>query len=401
MRSGLLAKFLAERGHQVTWWSTTFDHARKEYRYPGPVEYHWRDGVTIRHLHSKTPYKKNISWARIVNHREIKDAFRETIRNLEEPDLILAGMPTPEVCVEVVRFGKQKNIPTLLDIRDLWPDDMVRLAPSLLQWAARWVLRPIQRDVTEACQKATGICATSPIFVDWGLNHAKRSRSLQDADFPLGYSDQKPKVEDQTKAEVFWRKYGITREGDDFILCFFGALGATCLLRPVMDAVRSVRSNGLNVKLVICGKGDRYNEYKTYAKGDESILMTGWVGRPEIWSLMQLADVGLVPVQNIFSYMSNYPNKTIEYMSSGLPILSSLKGMFGELVENEQIGLIYGEKDVDDLSKKICRLMDHPDERSQMASNARQLYEQRFAAEKVYSAFSEHLENIVKGKTCQ
>ena len=34
MRCGLLAQTLASRDHDVTWWASTFDHARKLYRRP-------------------------------------------------------------------------------------------------------------------------------------------------------------------------------------------------------------------------------------------------------------------------------------------------------------------------------------------------------------------------------
>ena len=392
MRSGLLARSLAERGHKVTWWATTFDHARKEYRYKHHTIYNWLPGVTIRFLHSPTPYRKNLSLSRIVNHREVARDFRKTLNTQERPDVILCGMPIPELCVEVVRFGKRESIPTYLDIRDLWPDDMIRLIPWWARWATRWLLYPIEKQVTEACQKASGICATSPIFVDWGLRHASRVKREEDADFPLGYSDYEPSDYEQEQAVSYWKKHGITEQSEDFVICFFGALGATCLLKPAIDAVRSLKKEGRKVRLVICGKGDHYEDFRKYASGAENVMFTGWVARPEIWTLMRFADVGLVPVFNIFSYMSNYPNKTIEYMSAGLPLLSSLNGILGQLIKEKNIGVVYEGHDVDNLCGKIKELMDQHSKREEMSCNARILFKQRFAAEKVYAQFSDHLE---------
>jgi glycosyltransferase involved in cell wall biosynthesis len=396
MRSGMLATWLAKRGNVVTWWASTFDHARKEYRQKAACFYEWQLGVTIRYLHSSKPYRKNLSLARIINHREIALDFRRTIEGLEPPDLILSCMPTPELCVEAVRYGKKTGVPVLLDVRDLWPDDMVRLAPKMMHWAMRLLARPIALSVAQACRGAAGICATSPIYVDWGLRLAARERNGLDADFPLGYSDQCPSVLEQKQAREYWSEQGVSGDESEFIICFFGALGVTCLLRPAIDVSRRLAAEGRKTRLIICGRGDRYDEVKAYAKGAENVLFTGWIGRPEIWTLMRFAHVGLVPVKNIFSYMSNLPNKTIEYMSAGLPLLSSLKGLVGELIVGEGIGLTYGEDDTVDLYQKVCRLMDRHDERASMARNSRALFENRFSAGIVYGAFSEHLENAVK-----
>lgn len=78
--------------------------------------------------------------------------------------------------------------------------------------------------------------------------------------------------------------------------------------------------------------------------------------------------------------------------------LSLLKEFLSELAAQKQIVLNYVEEDVDDISTKTIQLEDDPDKQNQMAGNARRLYEQKLAAENVYSAFSERLEKTVKGK---
>ncbi|MDA7617749.1 glycosyltransferase [Verrucomicrobia bacterium] len=101
--------------------------------------------------------------------------------------------------------------------------------------------------------------------------------------------------------------------------------------------------------------------------------------------MMQLADVGLVQVRNTFPYMS-----------FGLPILSSLNGIFGESVKKDRIGLTYRQDDAADLSRNICRLIDNPCERKDMGTNARRLHEKRFTVDKVYGGFAEHLKTIIR-----
>ncbi|MDB4737522.1 glycosyltransferase family 4 protein [Verrucomicrobiales bacterium] len=395
MRSGLLANCLANRGHKVTWWATTFDHARKSYRYYKQHTYEMRGGVTIKYLHPQTPYKRNVSLARIKNHKELAEQFKIAIAQEETPDLILTGMPTPELCAEAVQYGNQKQIATFLDIRDLWPDDIIHLIPKLLKPLARLVLKRMENTVENACENANGICATSPIFVNWGLKYAKRSQSTLDMDFPLGYSNIAPKRNEEKRAQKFWESKGIKKNNDEFLLCFFGALGRTCTLPHVFEAMNQLQNKKIKVKLIICGKGDREIEFKKYSKGINNVSFIGWVGRPEIWTLMRMADAGLVPVKNIYSYMSNYPNKTIEYLSAGLPLISSLKGIVGKLIEDEKIGFVYDEKNPDELIQNLIHLIKNPSIKKKMATNAKKIFNTRFSSEIVYNSFAKHLEQSI------
>ena len=55
------------------------------------------------------------------------------------------------------------------------------------------------------------------------------------------------------------------------------------------------------------------------------MLFPGWVNKPEIWILMRIAQVGLAPYRSTEDFIISIPNKAIEYMSAGLPVISSLK----------------------------------------------------------------------------
>ena len=59
-RTGILAKSLVKRGHQVIWWTSTFDHVRKKHRFYKDTNYKLSDNFEIKLLHA-IQYKKNIS----------------------------------------------------------------------------------------------------------------------------------------------------------------------------------------------------------------------------------------------------------------------------------------------------------------------------------------------------
>src|SRR5262249_61124298 len=50
LRTGILADLLARRGHQVTWWTSAFDHFRKRFHSPGNRAIEVRTGLSLRLL---------------------------------------------------------------------------------------------------------------------------------------------------------------------------------------------------------------------------------------------------------------------------------------------------------------------------------------------------------------
>ncbi len=128
MRTGILSGLLAAGGHEVLWWTSAFDHVRKRHRCAGDAETA-AFGYRIRMLHGGG-YRKNVSVARFLDHRDVARKFRGFAGSEPRPDVILCSLPTVELCVEAVRYGGRERVPVVLDVRDLWPDLIAELAPD-------------------------------------------------------------------------------------------------------------------------------------------------------------------------------------------------------------------------------------------------------------------------------
>src|SRR5690349_4324310 len=53
LRMSLIARMLAQRGHEVTWWSSTFDHTHKRQRFPSNQRVDVSDGLVLQLLLTK------------------------------------------------------------------------------------------------------------------------------------------------------------------------------------------------------------------------------------------------------------------------------------------------------------------------------------------------------------
>ena len=87
-RTGFFGRFLARHGHRVTWWTSTFDHFRKNHWVEEDRDLDSADGVRIRMVHG-CGYRSNLSLARLRDHRQIAAKFAAMA-----PARIIATIPT-------------------------------------------------------------------------------------------------------------------------------------------------------------------------------------------------------------------------------------------------------------------------------------------------------------------
>lgn len=393
LRTGILANLLVSKGHKVVWWTSTFDHKNKKERFNKDTTVDINDRYRIKLLHSVS-YSNNISIRRVINHWWIAQKFNRLAESEPKPDIILCSLPTLELSLNAAEYGKKRGVPVVLDVRDLWPDIFLELVPVWGQWFLKLLLFPMFKTVNTACNRATAITGITQTFVDWGVNYANRISSNSDTDFPLGYNSETPSTESITEAERFWAKYGIKKDNDEFIACFFGTIGRQFELETVIEAARQIKTVNRSFRFVLCGTGDNFTYYKNLAKDCESIVFPGWVGEAEIWTLMRMSAVGLAPYRNIKNFTMNLPNKPIEYLSAGLPIVSGLSGVLKDLLSTYDCGVTYDSSNVNDLVSVLINLDDHRDRLKVMSKNASTLFKEKYVAENVYKDMINYLESI-------
>lgn len=385
---------MVEKGHEVLWWTSTFDHVGKRQRCSTDTTRVLGDRYRIRMLYANG-YRKNISIDRLLNHRGVAEKLRKFSETERRPDVILCSLPTLELCVEAVRYGKRNHVPVVVDVRDLWPDLFLELAPAWARGVAKRVLGPMFGMVREACAGAAAIVGVTIDYVAWGLRYAERAATVWDRDFPMGYHRIELPNDEYEDALGRWYALGVTK--DEFVICFFGTIGRHFDLDTVIGAARILQGTGRRFRFVLCGNGDRLAQYRRKAEDCPDVLFPGWVNRADIGVLMSLSKAGLAPYINKPNFIMNLPNKPIEYLSAGLPVVSSLSGLLAKLISDHKCGVTYEEGKPDGLAKALLRLHDDREALRAMSRNAKELYERSFVAERVYGEMIGHLQIIAEG----
>ncbi|WP_197442815.1 glycosyltransferase [Lignipirellula cremea] len=381
MRYGVLGTMLASQGHQVTQWAGTVDHFEKTQRALSNQTIPWNDNYTIELVFGRG-YVRHIGPRRIAYHRQAARSFRQRAAELAPPDVIISAIPTIEVSAEAVRYGREHGAAVILDIRDLWPDALFHALPGMLVPLAKLAAAPATRRLESICRQATGLMGVSQSYLEWGQEKAGRGHGEHDRVFPLGYQRRTLDAVEQSAAEAVWRKRGIGPERG-FRCCFFGTLGNSTNLDDILTVARRCWNEGdRDVQFVICGEGPNLAEYKRNVAGLQNVVFPGWVSPHEITVLMQWSDMGIAPYSA--KAMQSLPNKPIEYLGGGLPVLSTLRGELELLLEQEQCGFTFVPGQADELHRRLVEARGNPSLLAEMKANALRVFADRFDASVVY-----------------
>jgi len=396
MRSGMLAQELASRGHEVTWWTCTFNHSEKRHLFAEQRKILLCESYRIILLHS-IGYKKNISVRRFIDHVFLGHNLLQSFRMEVRPDIIFCCMPALELSYMTVRYGNSQSIPVVIDLRDMWPDIFLNRMPIFIRSIAKFPMRYFLHQIRFICRNARALTGITDGYVEWGLRYANRSPTWRDRTFPLAYQAEPPTAEEIRDAEIFWRREGVFLDSDErFVVCLFANIVRQLDLETVIAAAQRLEKSGRKFRFVFCGRGEALEYFKSVAGDCSTILFPGWVNKAQIWTLMRIAKAGLVPLRSTPDFIISIPNKVSEYMSAGLPIVSSLSGTLQKLLLQRCVGRTYGNGNIEECFRIFAELYDNPSKLRQMGKESILLFREKFQAEKVYGDMCKHLEMIFR-----
>jgi glycosyltransferase involved in cell wall biosynthesis len=120
--------------------------------------------------------------------------------------------------------------------------------------------------------------------------------------------------------------------------------------------------------------------------------VTGWLDRTELQKLLAVSTIGLLPYRN--TQGPTVRNKVMDFLAMGVPIISSLGGEFGKLMDQYHFGLSFPAGDLPALYLAVDRLLASKKLQTAMQIGARKAYQEHFTATQVYGAFAEYLEEF-------
>jgi len=145
----------------------------------------------------------------------------------------------------------------------------------------------------------------------------------------------------------------------NFVITYVGNTSERRGLLTVIESLKIIRKTISNIKLLIIGKSSFDDVLKNEIKKhdvEELVDFIGWVKENEIPNYLSISKLGLSPLHRNIHHDTTYANKIFQYISFGCPVVSSDVIAQSELVKKYNIGVVFEDRNVTDLTKKIIQL---------------------------------------------
>ena len=393
MRTALLADKLLKRGHRVLWWANAFEHQRKVMVSDRDRNFDIFERYTIRVLRG-CGYQKNVSLARYIDHLIVAFKFWGQSKKYPKPDVIIVSMPDHLLAYEAARYARKNKIPFIVDIRDLWPDIFLDRFRNIGMYGVVKIALAIDfAKLSFLLKNADALTAMSKGILQWGLDKIGRSQGPFDKVFYIGYKSNNSKNLANSNGSLDVPDWLSGRKNQKLFV-FIGTFGVSYELELILDAAKHFEKSGRSdVCFVLAGTGEKSDIIRKKAAGLRTVVLPGWIGKKEINALLKIGYVGLVPCRSVKDAM---PNKPFEYLSAGLPLVSSLEGEMAELIDQHGFGFNYLPGDLEGLCRCIGRLASDPALYGEMSNNASEFFKEHGDADKIYGEYVTHIEKIVE-----
>jgi glycosyltransferase involved in cell wall biosynthesis len=379
-RYGYLCEVLLNRGHSITWWTSTFCHFTKKLREITPSN---NSNLNIVYLKSLN-YEKNIGFKRLINSYQYGQAFKREALKCAPPDLIFASYPPIDSALTVTQVGKKLTVPTVLDVQDIWPDVFLFPFPDRLKKVAKLGLLPFFLRAKKSFNEATAISAVSNEYLNYGLRFCETKTKPQNVTY-LGYDENSFNL---AEMEVTDRK---KKDRSESWILFAGTLGHTYDILTIIEAAKRLRDRK-DLKFKIIGDGPLFEKAKDLVNSYNltNLELLGRVNFDVVVKYLKSSTVGL----NAYSSGApqSFTNKICEYLGSGLPVVNSVGGELSQLISTQNLGLSYQAGDSADLAIKIETLLNCDLE--DISNRASEFAKKSFERSKTYESFANFLEEL-------
>ena len=401
LRYWTLCRVLAEQGHEVIWWSSDFSHLAKTKRNPCPDT----DGFSVQ-LIETPPYAKNISLARIQNHRTFANRFHKTAMQalqsgkLAPPESIVVSLPPLGVAEQAFNIrnyvnqslpnNHNSNCQVVVDIMDAWPETFYRALPKWIpKQLKNALLYPMHFSAKQAYTKADKISAVGQTYLNLANQYLPENSTTP---MHLCYHGTDLSRFQNIKQEATTPE---SASKELQVVCL-GSMNEGYDLSTVVQAVRKCRESGnRSIHLHFAGTGSQEPELKKYCQEHQLlshpavVTFHGQLNKQSVNELLLNADLGLVT--NKPETLVACPYKAAEYAAAGLAILSCLGGELGQLLAHWNAGTEYKEGDVESLHAAFENYLFNLNILNRHSANARKMAEALFDREQTYVKFADFI----------
>ena len=323
----------------------------------------------VRVLRTKLYPRKHSRLSIIRNYLSFHRNAKRYVRKLDNDfDIVLSISLSPVISIApAIKYAKKHKVPHVLYCQDLWPEstvvtNAVRKGSLVYKILYRW-----SKKLYEKCDE---IIISSPSF----KNYFNDVLKITDKKFPLVYQ---PILNSKASLEpvVYQKKHNFV---------YAGNIGTLQLTSELVEAMKLVDRDDL--KLYLMGMGTNLNRVKKQITDEHLENKVEYVGALPIEKAERYyknADALIVSLKNEGTVGKTVPNKAIQYMKYGRPLIGVIQGDAKELLSKAG-GTMFSDENPQQISNIFQQFCDISDkEKAQMGLNNKQYFDEFLTAEKL------------------
>jgi glycosyltransferase involved in cell wall biosynthesis len=405
-RFAYLAEFLTKAGYQVDLITTTFQHWEKAQRDLRKIKKDMEEGVYpygLRFIY-EPGYKKNVDLARVNSHRIAAKNLRKMLEDGPEDgkdyDLIYAEIPPNDVARVAAEYAKEKGIPFVADVNDLWPEAMRMVLDVPV--VSDVLFYPLQKDAEKVYSLVSGVVGTSDEYRDRPFQNQKWKKK-QSEDVELKNTVPKITVYVGNEIEVFdrgaeehWEE--VEKPEGEFWVTYAGTIGTSYDIRTMVMAGEELMKRGRSdIKIKILGGGPMQEELEELAKtrSISNVEFVGYVPYEKMAAYLKKSDI------LVNSFVKKAPQSIVtkigDYLAAGKAMINTcMSPEFRAKVEMDGFGVNIMPEDVNILADAILELQQNEKMRLQMGEKAREIAEAQFDRPIAYQEIEKLIRSLIE-----
>ena len=342
----------------------------EEYR---KVKYEEINGVKVHRVSVKPRKFSRISIIR--NYLSFNRTGKRFARHFkEEFDVVLSISLSPVISISpALVFANKHKIPCVLYCQDLWPESTVVTGAVKRNSLTYKLLYKWSKSIYEKCDR---IVISSPSFKEY----FEKELNIKDKVFNVV---NQPILNSTKHSEpiIYGNKHNLVYAGN------IGKLQLTDLL---VEAMKYVKTS--DVKLHLMGMGSELPQIKEKIEKEnlqDKVVYEGAYPIEKAEAYYVNADALIVSLKHQGYVGRTIPNKAIQYMKYGRPLLVVAQGDARDML-NKAKGSIFASEDPKDIARGIDELCDSK-EKDLLGLNNKKYFEEHFTTEKLTQSLLDEL----------